>query len=73
MRNISLIDKKQVSCSFLKNVCTATVERNFMYFANQNELCKIDTNHSDAENSVGFKINVILTEYLHIGLTPMFF
>lgn len=52
MRNLALIDKKSASCSFLKNCCAATVERNCMYFANQNELCKLDVDQKNPEENV---------------------
>lgn len=52
MRNLTLIDKKAASCSFLKDCCAATIERNLMFFANQNELCKLDVDQPNAEDSV---------------------
>ncbi|KAK4012972.1 hypothetical protein OUZ56_025220 [Daphnia magna] len=52
MRNLNLIDKKAASCSFLKDCCAATIERNLMFFANQNELCKLDVDQPNAEDSV---------------------
>lgn len=57
MRNLSLVDKKQVSCSFLKQCCVATVERNLVFFASQSDLCKIDVEQADAENNVNVCFN----------------
>ena len=54
MRNLTLVDKKLATCSFLKNCCAATVERNLLFFANQNELCKLDIDKSNAEDNVRF-------------------
>ena len=54
MRNLTLVDKKLATCSFLNHCCAATVERNLLFFANQNELCKLDIDKSNAEDNVRF-------------------
>lgn len=51
MRNVSLVDRKFVSCSFLENCTAAAVEQNFLYFTSQYDLCKLDLDQPDAENN----------------------
>lgn len=65
MRNLALIDKKPASCSFLKGCCAATVERNCMYFANQNELCKLDVDQKNAEDNVSLSKSQFIMNFQH--------
>lgn len=51
MRNVSLVDRKFVSCSFLENCSAAAVEQNFLYFTSQYDLCKLDLDQPDPENN----------------------
>ena len=57
MRNLSLIDKCTVPLSFLETCCVAAIESNLLYFANENELCKLDVNSSNPEENV---INLLI-------------
>ena len=74
MRNILLIDKKLVPCSFLKNCSAATVERNLMYFASQDDLCKLDLDLTDAENNASqistysFSMKLLFIQDTHFAI-----
>jgi len=52
MRNLSVIDRKSSECSLFTTCTAAAIERNILYFANQNDLCKLEVDKANAEENV---------------------
>ena len=52
MRNLCLVDSYVAKCSLLKTCQAATVERNIIYFSNENEICKLEMDSLNPENDV---------------------
>lgn len=42
MHNLVLVDREVVSCDTLRGCRSAAVEDNFVYFCNEDGLCKLD-------------------------------
>ena len=52
MRNLCPVDSYVAACSLLDTCHAATVERNIIYFINDNEICKLEMDSSDPEENV---------------------
>jgi len=56
MRNLSVIDRKSNKCSLFTSCTAAAIERNILYFANHNELCKLEVEKANAEENVSLSL-----------------
>ena len=64
MRNLQLCEKKLAACSLLKECQAATLERNLLYFANRDELCKLDLEQPNPDDNVCFYPLILLKCFL---------
>lgn len=60
MRNLSVVDRKSNNCSLFGTCAAAAIERNVLYFANQNDLCKLEVDKANAEENASFSLHFSL-------------
>ena len=67
MRNLCPVDSYVAACSLFKTCHAATVERNLIYFINDNEICKLEMDSLDPEKDVClFFLHAVVKSHIYL-------
>jgi len=70
MRNLCPVDSYVAACSLFKTCHAATVERNLIYFINDNEICKLEMDSLDPEKDVEVLVPFDMGRVLDMKFLP---